>query len=38
VDAPTVETRFQVERMQLVNSVLAPGGSKYETVAEAELR
>ena len=38
VDAPTVEARFQVERMQLVNSVLAPGGSKYETVAEAELR
>ena len=38
LDAPTVEARFQVERMQLVNSVLAPGGSKYETVAEAELK
>jgi len=38
LDAPTVEARFQVGRLQLVKSVLAPGGSKYETVAEVELK
>jgi len=32
-----VEARFQVERIRLVNSVLAPGGAKYETVEEAAL-
>jgi 2'-5' RNA ligase len=37
LDAPTVEARFQVDRMQLVKSVLAPGGSKYETVEDAAL-
>ena len=37
LDAPTVEARFQVERIRLVNSVLAPGGAKYETVEEAAL-
>ncbi len=37
LDAPTVEARFQVERMKLVNSVLAPGGSRYETIEEAVL-
>ena len=38
LDAPTVEARFQVDRMRLVSSVLSPGGSRYETVAEAMLR
>ena len=37
LDVPTVEARFQVDRIQLVNSVLSPGGSRYETVAEAAL-
>lgn len=37
LDAPTVEARFQVDRLQLVKSVLAPGGSKYEVVEEAPL-
>ena len=37
LDAPTVEARFQVDRLQLVNSVLAPGGSRYEKVDEAVL-
>jgi 2'-5' RNA ligase len=37
LDAPTVEARFQVDRMKLVSSVLAPGGSRYETVDEAVL-
>jgi 2'-5' RNA ligase len=37
IDAPTVEARFQVDRLRLVKSVLAPGGSRYETVAEAML-
>lgn len=38
LDAPTVEARFQVDRLQLVKSVLSSGGSKYETVAEASLK
>ena len=37
LDAPTVEARFQVERMQLVKSELGDGGSRYETMAEAAL-
>ena len=37
LDAPTVEARFQVDRIQLVNSVLAPGGAKYEVIGEALL-
>jgi 2'-5' RNA ligase len=37
LDAPTVEARFQVDRLQLVKSVLAPGGSRYETLEEAQL-
>jgi len=37
LDAPTVEARFQVERLQLVKSVLASGGSKYEVIGEAAL-
>ena len=37
LDAPAVEARFQVDRMKLVNSVLAPGGSRYETMEEAAL-
>jgi 2'-5' RNA ligase len=37
LDAPTVEARFQVDRMRLVKSVLSPGGSQYETVEEAVL-
>jgi len=38
LDVPTVEARFQVEKLQLVKSVLAPGGSRYETIASAPLR
>ena len=38
LDAPTVEARFQVDRLQLVNSVLAAGGSRYEKVEEAVLK
>ena len=37
LDAPTVEARFQVDRMKLVKSVLAPGGSRYEPITEAAL-
>jgi 2'-5' RNA ligase len=37
IDAPTVEARFAVDRLRLVKSVLGPGGSRYEVVAEAEL-
>lgn len=37
LDAPTVEARFQVDRLQLVQSKLAAGGSLFETVAEALL-
>jgi 2'-5' RNA ligase len=38
IDAPTIEARFQVDRLQLVNSVLASGGSRYEKVEEAALK
>jgi len=38
LDAPTVEARFQVDRLRLMKSVLALGGSKYETVEEAVLK
>ena len=38
LDAPAAEARFQVDRLQLVKSVLAPGGSKYETIEEATLK
>ena len=37
IDAPTVEARFSVDRLRLVQSSLGAGGSRYETVAEAEL-
>ena len=37
LDAPTVEARFQVDRLQLVSSALAPGGSRYDQIAEAML-
>jgi len=37
LDAPTVEARFQVDRLKLVKSVLSPGGSRYETMEEAAL-
>ena len=37
IDAPTVEARFQVDRLKLVKSVLSPGGSRYETMEEAAL-
>ena len=37
VDAPTVEARFQVDRLKLVKSVLSPGGSRYETIEAAAL-
>jgi 2'-5' RNA ligase len=37
LEAPTVEARFQVDRLQLVRSVLGAGGSRYETVEEAAL-
>jgi len=38
LDAPTIEARFQVDRLQLVNSVLALGGSRYQTMEEAPLK
>jgi 2'-5' RNA ligase len=38
LDAPTVEARFQVDRLRLVNSVLSQGGSRYETVEEVALK
>jgi 2'-5' RNA ligase len=37
IDAPTTEARFQVDRLWLVRSTLAPAGSRYERVAEAPL-
>jgi len=37
LDAPTVDARFQVDRLKLVKSVLAPGGSRYEPIEEATL-
>ena len=37
IDAPTVEARFSVDRLRLVQSTLGGGGARYETVAEAEL-
>jgi len=37
IDAPSVETRFQVDRLWLVRSTLAPAGARYERVAEAML-
>lgn len=37
IDAPTVESRFAVDRLRLVQSRLGRGGSLYEVVAEAEL-
>ena len=37
IEAPTVEIRFQVRRLQLVQSTLGPGGSRYERLAELEL-
>ncbi len=38
IDAPTVEARFQVDRLRLVKSTLVAGGSRYEPVAEAMLQ
>jgi len=37
IDAPGLEARFQVDRLQLMKSTLSPGGSRYEQVAEAAL-
>ena len=37
IDTPTGETRFQVDRLLLVKSTLAAGGSRYEPVTEALL-
>ena len=38
LDAPSVEARFQVDRLRLVRSVLSPGGSTYEVIGEAPLK
>lgn len=37
LDAPTVEARFQVDRVQLVSSTLGGGGSTYDVLEEASL-
>ena len=37
IDVPTVESRFQVDRLQLVKSTLGTGGSRYEPVTEVML-
>src|SRR5262245_41023481 len=37
LDAPTVEARFQVDRLKLVKSVLSSSGSHYETIEDAVL-
>jgi RNA 2',3'-cyclic 3'-phosphodiesterase len=37
LDVPTVESRFQVDRLQLVKSTLASGGSRYEPLVEKKL-
>jgi 2'-5' RNA ligase len=37
IDSPTIEARFQVDRLLLVRSALEPGGSRYERVAEEML-
>ena len=37
LDVPTVESRFQVDRLRLVKSTLDPGGSRYEPLAEGML-
>ncbi len=38
LDAPTVESRFQVDRLRLVKSTLAAGGSRHEPLTEAMLQ
>ncbi|MFN8587923.1 MAG: RNA 2',3'-cyclic phosphodiesterase [Candidatus Eisenbacteria bacterium] len=35
---PAPTARFRVDKLLLVQSVLAPGGSKYDVVAEAKLK
>jgi 2'-5' RNA ligase len=35
--APAVDARFRVDRIAVVRSTLAPGGSRYERLAEAPL-
>ena len=37
IDAPTIEARFQVDRLVLVKSTLGTGGSRYEPITEATL-
>jgi 2'-5' RNA ligase len=37
LDAPTLEARFQVDRLQLVKSELGSGGARYEKIEEAVL-
>ena len=37
IDTPTMEARFQVDRLLLVRSALAPGGSSYERIGEGML-
>ena len=37
LDVPTVESRFQVDRLHLVKSTLAPGGAHYEPLVEGML-
>ena len=37
LDVPTVESRFQVDRLHLVKSTLASGGSRYEPLVEEKL-
>jgi len=37
IDAPTLEARFQVDKLQLVKSALGAGGSRYEKIDEAVL-
>jgi len=37
IDAPSLEARFQVDRLLLMKSTLGGGGSRYERMAEAPL-
>jgi 2'-5' RNA ligase len=37
LDVPTVESRFQVDRLHLVKSTLTPGGAHYEPLVEGML-
>jgi len=37
IDAPTIEARFQVDRLVLVSSVLGAGGARHERLREVAL-